>query len=837
MNKKIITSILAAGFAMSSLPVLAKVPEEIKGTKYEEPVSVLAAFKIMNGDENGEFRLDDTIIRSEVTKMAVTALGMHEAAESSKGNHDYLDVSEDHWANGYISIATGLGLVEGDGDGNFRPNDKITYREAVTIMVRATGYEQSALQKGGYPSGYISVASENAMLNGVSGTSEKEISRGNVAILTNNALETKKMEQTGFGDRPSYSVVDKTLLSDNLSAKKITGQIKAVGKMTLSGVSPVNDDSVMIGNEIYKSEYNANDLLGHNVIAYVQKDKYNEEHLILALSNKQTNTALDISPELFRSIETKNGVDVITYYESGKSKTVSIASNAQLIYNNRNIDYDKEKLNIQDKNAYISLLDTNSDSKYDVVFVTEYENITVESATSSKITGANQKVIRLDDIDYKLYQGFNEIRPTDLRKWDVISVVKSPTDDYHEIYMSRNTVKGKVTSITKNGFKVDGTEYLTAAGFDSAVSLGDTVEFCLDVNSKISAIKNVAITVDSYGYLTNAYTSENGDTSYVKLVERNGEKTTLELASKVKFNGVSTKAEDVVKGLEKNTLIAYVKNTSNLISEIDTANDKSNSGAIDTDNFTLNKKLTAVEYNSGTSKLGDVRITSDTIVFDASNVDNISVGSKSLFADKQKYTGLVYDMTEKLEAGVVVITSTEYTPDISAQSAVVVDISSGLNNDGEDTDIVTLLVDGKETTFNAKDKNTLVKGDGAKLDLGDIIQYKTNSKGEIAGIRVLLDIDAKDTEFTNEPIDDMTVVYGKVEKVFNDSVNVSVNGASAKNYEIGNNVRIYSIDSDASIKGVEVAEFSDIAVFDEDDNNRIFIRIVNHEVKEAIIIK
>ena len=837
MNKKIITSILAAGFAMSSLPVLAKVPEEIKGTKYEEPVSVLAAFKIMNGDENGEFRLDDTIIRSEVTKMAVTALGMHEAAESSKGNHDYLDVSEDHWANGYISIATGLGLVEGDGDGNFRPNDKITYREAVTIMVRATGYEQSALQKGGYPSGYISVASENAMLNGVSGTSEKEISRGNVAILTNNALETKKMEQTGFGDRPSYSVVDKTLLSDNLSAKKINGQIKAVGKMTLSGVSAVNDDSIMIGDAVYKSEYNANDLLGHNVIAYVQKDKYNEEHLILALSNKQTNTVLDISPELFRSIETKNGVDVITYYESGKSKTVSIASNAQLIYNNRNIDYDKEKLNISDKNAYISLLDTNSDSKYDVVFVTEYENITVESATSSKITGANQKVIRLDDIDYKLYQGFNEIRPTDLRKWDVISVVKSPTDDYHEIYMSRNTVKGKVTSITKNGFKVDGTEYITAAEFDSAVSLGDTVEFCLDVNSKISAIKNVAITVDSNGYLTNAYTSENGDTSYVKLVERNGEKTTLELASKVKFNGVSTKAEDVVKGLEKNTLIAYVKNTSNLISEIDTANDKSNSGAIDTDNFTLNKKLTAVEYNSGTSKLGDVRITSDTIVFDASNVDNISVGSKSLFADKQKYTGLVYDMTEKLEAGVVVITSTEYTPDISAQSAVVVDISSGLNNDGEDTDIVTLLVDGKETTFNAKDKNTLVKGDGAKLDLGDIIQYKTNSKGEIAGIRVLLDIDAKDTEFTNEPIDDMTVVYGKVEKVFNDSVNVSVNGASAKNYEIGNNVRIYSIDSDASIKGVEVAEFSDIAVFDEDDNNRIFIRIVNHEVKEAIIVK
>ena len=153
MNKKIISSILAAGFAFGSIPAFAQIPQEIKGTRFEEPVSVLSALKIMNGDENGELRLDDTIIRSEVTKMAVTAMGMEKAAESSKGNKDYLAVATDHWANGYINVATSLGLVEGDGDGNFRPNDKITYREAVAIMVRATGYENVAQGKGGYPKG------------------------------------------------------------------------------------------------------------------------------------------------------------------------------------------------------------------------------------------------------------------------------------------------------------------------------------------------------------------------------------------------------------------------------------------------------------------------------------------------------------------------------------------------------------------------------------------------------------------------------------------------------------------------------------------------------------
>ena len=68
MNKRIIASILGGCFAASSIPALAAVPSEAAGTRFEEAVSVLSSLNIMNGDENGQFRLDDTIIRSEVTK-------------------------------------------------------------------------------------------------------------------------------------------------------------------------------------------------------------------------------------------------------------------------------------------------------------------------------------------------------------------------------------------------------------------------------------------------------------------------------------------------------------------------------------------------------------------------------------------------------------------------------------------------------------------------------------------------------------------------------------------------------------------------------------------------
>ncbi|MBQ3124795.1 MAG: S-layer homology domain-containing protein [Clostridia bacterium] len=841
MNKKIITSILAAGFALGSIPAFAQIPQEIKGTRFEKPVSVLSALKIMTGDENGELRLDDTIIRSEVTKMAVTAMGMEKAAESSKGNQDYLDVATDHWANGYINVATSLGLVEGDGDGNFRPNDKITYREAVAIMVRATGYENVAQGKGGYPKGYLSVASENNMLAGVEGSYEKEISRGNVAILTDNTLDVKKMKQTGFGEKPEYSITDKTLLSDNLLTERITGQIKAVGEMTLSGVSSVADGRITIGDKTYKSSFDASNLLGYNVTAYAQKDAYKEQDIILAIPSQGKNTSIEITTDSFSSLTTKNGNDAIEYYpekSSKNTKTALVDSNAQLIYNNRNVEYSRDKLNIKDKNAYMTLLDTNNDSKSDIVFIREYENMIVNTATATKIQGTNNKIIRLDNVDYDLYQGYNEIAPTSLKKWDVISVIKTPSEDYYEIYMTRNSVKGKVTTTSKDGYTIDGKVYKKAAGFDGSISIGDTAEYLLDINGKIAGIKDISTVTNSYAYLTNAYTTPGDDSSEIKIVDKNGDKMTLTLNSKVKLNGTSKTASSVISELTgKTQLITYTKNSDNKVTEINTANDKSASGEADTDKFTLNKKLENAIYNAQTSKLDNIRITSDSVVFDVSDASDITVTGKDIFSNKQKYTGFVYDMTENFDAGVIVLTDTAFKPETDADAAIVIDMSSGMNSDDEDIDIITLLAGGKEITLNAKDDATLVKGDGKKLETGDIIQYKTNAKNEIAAIRVLFDIDTKNTEFTSEPEEELKLVYGKVTKLFTDSINVTVNNGSAINYTVNENTKIYSIDSGMSKNNINTAEFGDISVFDADENNRIFIRIIDDTVKELIIIK
>ena len=265
LKKQILSVAVATSTVLSCVPVsMAAILADVQGTRYEEPVQILSALNIMVGDENGAYRLDDTIIRSEVAKMAIHALGLEDAAESSKGQTMFDDVSTDHWANGYINLAVSQGIIEGDGDGNFRPNAPISYAEAMTIMVRATGYTVSAEENGGYPHGYMKTGTSNGLAKNVQGSYSDKISRGNVAYLTTNALESKLMEQTGFGSDGKYEITEKTLLKDKLKVTKDTGCITAIENTSLTGSSSLAKGQIKIDNKTYETAYNMNNLLGYS---------------------------------------------------------------------------------------------------------------------------------------------------------------------------------------------------------------------------------------------------------------------------------------------------------------------------------------------------------------------------------------------------------------------------------------------------------------------------------------------------------------------------------------------------------------------------------------------
>ena len=161
-------------------------PDVPSDAGYAEAVNALAELGIIKGDQRGNFNPNSTITRAEFATMMCRVLEVEDDAiviiESS-----FDDVPSTHWACGYVTKAVELGLVSGYGDGNFGPEDTLTYEQAVKVLVCAWGYEYEALTAGGYPDGYVSVANNLSITKGTT-NSKTAVPRSIVATLIHNVL-------------------------------------------------------------------------------------------------------------------------------------------------------------------------------------------------------------------------------------------------------------------------------------------------------------------------------------------------------------------------------------------------------------------------------------------------------------------------------------------------------------------------------------------------------------------------------------------------------------------------------------------------------------------------
>lgn len=853
LKKNLICGILSATTLLSAATSFASIPADVEGTGFEEPIQILAALDVMIGDGDGNFRPKDNLTRAEVAKIAIHAMGLEGAAASATGTSKFPDVSTDFWANGYINLATSTGLIIGDDQGKFRPLDNITYAEAMTIMVRATGHEPSAIQKGGFPNGYVLVGSENKMNANVSGSTHSPITRGNMAYLTVNALKTKMMEQTSFGDRPTYEIVDKTLLKEKLNVTEATGQVTAIPTSALDGESSLSDGQVKIGDKIFDTEYNVNNLLGYNVNYYVKEDRHGSESVILALPIKEKNNELQIKADLFDSITTKNSNKAISYFKAeneSKTQLAELDSAATLIYNGKHAAMSDELLNMKDKSGNITLLDTNKDGKYDIVFVSSYFNMVVD--TVSSLGKINDKydapsITLNEDVTYTMMKGLESIEVADLQEFDVLSVSKSLDGKLFDIIVTNKTVSGKITAISDNEYVIDKVPYKAAANFSGELKIGTEATFYLDFEDKIAATDTAMLLSSNYGYMSRAYAVDGNEIVKFKIFTKEGKEIIVEAAEKVKLNGAaSEKAQTVLAKIQEAAgenvaqLITYKLNAEDKLTEINTATDNSATGAVNKTKFTLNYKLSDAVFSEKLSKIGNVKLTENTVIFNIPSDDSseFEIAKISMFEDEQKYDVHVFDMAEDFTAKAIIVKNANLNTNAESSIAVVKEIAQGQNAEGEVADILVAMMDGKEVSFFAADDDILVKGENKDaLEAGDIIQVKTNANGEVASIRLLFDIDAKSTEGTAEPADNLKTVYGKVIKKFTNSINVTVNGGETVNYSLSDSVKVYKVDTTLSKNKVSVAETGDIQVFDAEENNRVFIKLYKDEVQEVVIVQ
>lgn len=81
-----------------------------------------------------------------------------------------------------------MGIISGYGNGEFRPNNSVTYAQIIKMLVCAWGLENQAQQEGGYPNGYIAVAKLVGFTDGVTYTAADPAPRRAIAVLMFNSL-------------------------------------------------------------------------------------------------------------------------------------------------------------------------------------------------------------------------------------------------------------------------------------------------------------------------------------------------------------------------------------------------------------------------------------------------------------------------------------------------------------------------------------------------------------------------------------------------------------------------------------------------------------------------
>ena len=160
----------------------------------QQAISELSDLKIVYGYIDGTFRPENNLSRAEFAKIAGLAMQERTGAlvPETAGELKFSDVAQDGWYVGHISGAVSLGLMQGDAEGTFRPNDEISRNEVITVLMRILGYNDADLG-GFWPSNYTAKAAEIGLFEG--GASAGACSRADAATLTATMLKLPLAEE------------------------------------------------------------------------------------------------------------------------------------------------------------------------------------------------------------------------------------------------------------------------------------------------------------------------------------------------------------------------------------------------------------------------------------------------------------------------------------------------------------------------------------------------------------------------------------------------------------------------------------------------------------------
>ena len=136
MKKRVFSALLALVLTLSAVVLPASAAgsfSDVSDKKTAQNVEVLRLLGVVEGNGIGQFNPYAQLTRAEFCKMLVTLMGSSDVLRY-KTVTIFPDVRASHWAARYVNYAVrGEKLLSGMPDGTFQPDRAISYGEAVTM--------------------------------------------------------------------------------------------------------------------------------------------------------------------------------------------------------------------------------------------------------------------------------------------------------------------------------------------------------------------------------------------------------------------------------------------------------------------------------------------------------------------------------------------------------------------------------------------------------------------------------------------------------------------------------------------------------------------------------
>ena len=494
--KKIISALLIIATILSCTSFAWAEGADNKNSNIDKETNLLKSLYILPD----EGITTEKLTRAEFAVYVTRMLGINDFAQNK--TRYFYDVPMNHFALHSIDSLLEKNVISINEDKLFRPEDIITGQEACKMVVAALGYDEYARELGGYPNGYISVATNEDILDGVD---IHNFGSDDAIVMIYNALHANIFEMTSAGaGNINKEQTDETVLSYYHDILFGEGTLSAAKGEKLYSDIDISENQVLVDGLILSDggkDYS--DLIGNFVEYYYLENDDTEELVYVVKAAKNEDIVINIDD--LDAVEGQN----ITYYDGTKKLTEELALDKVVVYNGEPLTENiTEKLNSLNYGEII-LKSSEDKSTYDTVIVNNYEdfyvtlrNVDEEIIADTKLSNLSIKLDEYKIVKFSDAEG-NALNLTDITENSLISIRRSENKMIFEGIVSSNLITGKYEAVREDDDKV----ILTFSGKE--------YEIKHDYYEKVQDTLKVGM---DYSVISNAF----GKVAYIKLPDEGG---------------------------------------------------------------------------------------------------------------------------------------------------------------------------------------------------------------------------------------------------------------------------------------------------------------------------